>query len=306
MSRPDSGRSLKVSIVTPSFNQGPFIERTLRSILCQSYPRIETIVVDGGSTDQTPEVLARYAPYLDHLIVEKDDGQADALNKGFAIASGDVLAYLNSDDCYADRDAIARAVRVLERDAAIDVVYGPRRYINAAGYCVDWFPHRAFVADALVGCDFIPQECTFWRRAIFERSGSFIDRGYDFALDYELWLRLLAHGARFVAVNDVMALFRTHGSQKTSAVWRSKGIAEIHRLHRRYLGRTLSEAEMAVELRRHLFGARAWQRSIHASGHWAATRFAAVRRKLGLSRPMDQWVYKQTIRPPKPSAPAFV
>jgi glycosyltransferase involved in cell wall biosynthesis len=302
MSQAHTGRRLKVTVVTPSFNQGPFIERTLRSVLCQSYPHIEYIVVDGGSTDQTREILARHAPYLDRLIVEKDDGQADALNKGFAAASGDILAYLNSDDCYADPEAIARVVSRFEQDTEIDVLYGPRWYLNAAGYGVDWFPPRAFVGDDLSQCDFIPQECAFWRRAIFERAGSFIDRSYDFAMDYELWLRLLAHGARFVAMNEYIALFRTHGSQKTSAEWSSKGLAEVHRLQMRYLGQTLSEAEMAGNLRRHLFGAPVSEQSIRAAGHWMAVKFAALRRRLGLSRPMDQWVYEAPI-PARHSSP---
>jgi GT2 family glycosyltransferase len=306
MNRQDNGQTScpVVSVVTPSFNQGPFIEKTVRSVLCQRYPNIEYIVVDGGSTDQTHDVLHKYRDRIDQVMIGCDRGQADALHKGLAAASGTILAYLNSDDCYVHPDVVARMVDHFHRNDRIDVIYGPRLYVNETGHCTDWFPHRPFSAAGLVYCDFIPQECAFWTRRIYEHAGAFIDRDLDFAIDYELWLRMLRHGARFVAIDEPIALFRCHATQKTSAQWQAKGLKEVRRLQIEHHGRSLSETEMAASLRQHLYGCNGWGRAMRERGHWAATKLAALKRKLGWSAPLDGWVDRAELQAPSKSAGA--
>ena len=244
---------MKVSIVTPSFNQGPFLERTLRSVLCQDHRDIEYIVVDGASTDDTSNVLERYRRHLDHVIIEKDRGQADALNKGFRLATGDVLAYLNSDDCYADPGVVSRIVRHFT-DPAVDVVYGCRLYISEAGQFMNVAPHAPFDAATLRRADYIAQECAFWSRRIFERAGPRLDDSFQFALDYELWMRFLAHGARFVAIADEVGLFRCHESQKSIARWHDVGLPEIARLQRAHGVEPSTELEMRRLFEDHMHG----------------------------------------------------
>jgi glycosyltransferase involved in cell wall biosynthesis len=301
MNRPCNGPAAgpTVSIVTPSLNQGKYIERTIRSVLCQDYPAVQYIVVDAVSSDQTTEILQRYRDLIDVLIIEKDGGQADALNKGFARATGEILAYLNADDCYAHPRVLSRVVSCFAGLDTPDVLYGRRTYINEAGQRVDWFPHRPFSRDTLYRCDFIPQECTFWGRAIHEKAGAFIDRDYDFAMDYELWLRFLNHGARFVAVDEPIALFRVSSAQKSLAQWRSRGLAEIARLQQQYLGRSFTEAELAAHLRRHLYGANPIRRCLRAFAHYGAVKLEALRRKLAATAPIDRWVFANQVSLPR-------
>ncbi len=234
----------RVSIITPSYNHREFIERTLLSVLCQDYPNLEYIVVDGASQDGTVEVLERYRPHLGHLIIEPDQGQSDALNKGFALATGEILAYLNSDDCYAGPEVVSAAVAFLDQHPETDLVYGRRHFIDAQGVFQIARPYQPFNRRLLYLADYIPQECTFWRRGIFERAGNHISTEFNFAMDYELWFRFLESGAEFLAVDHLFGLFRWYPNQKSQEQWHEKGLPEIARLHQKYLGRIVLEEDM--------------------------------------------------------------
>jgi glycosyltransferase involved in cell wall biosynthesis len=273
-----------VSVVTPSFNQGKFIERTLRSVLCQDYPHVEYLVVDALSSDATAAVLDRYRDAFDVLIRERDAGLADALHKGFARASGAVLAYLNADDCYAGPDVLARVVEYFDRHADVEVLFGRRVIVDEAGYFVSRWPFVPFDADTLRHVDFIPQECCFWRRSVWERAGAAIDRGLRFAVDYDLWLRFLGCGGRFLAVKDTLGLFREHRGQKSQSHWQTEGWPEVRRLQQRH-GVTVAEEELAVTFDRHVFGTglrRRLRRAWHALGDRRALQTAA-------GQPLDRW-----------------
>jgi glycosyltransferase involved in cell wall biosynthesis len=279
-----------VSVVTPSFNQGRFIERTLRSVLCQDYPAIEYIVVDALSTDETGPILERYRGAIDIVIRERDDGLADALHKGFARARGDILAYLNADDCYIGPDVISRAVASLSRRPRTEMVFGRRVTMDEAGHFVSRWPHFRFDAATLREVDFIPQECAFWRRSLWQRAGSFIDRDLTFAVDYDLWLRFLACDGRFEALNETFGLFREHSDQKSRARWQEDGWPEVQRLHRRQ-GVVISESAVQAKLDRHLFGTgigRHWRRAWHALGDRRARQRAA-------GQPLDAWTLARTV-----------
>ncbi|NJR49735.1 MAG: glycosyltransferase [Leptolyngbyaceae cyanobacterium CSU_1_3] len=244
----------KVSIVTPSYNQGKFIEKTIASVLSQRYLNIEYVVVDGLSTDETGSILERYQELIDTTIIEADQGQTDALNKGFKHCSGDIIAYLNSDDCYANSDVIATVVRYFNQHPNVDVLYGQRHWINEDGCFIRCDPYRPFSEQNFYLSDFIPQEGTFWRRSIFEKSGAYVDTEFEFAMDYELFLRFLKNGAKFLSVQEVLGLFRYYPSQKTTHLWHSKGLPEIAKLHHLYLGRQLEETEMINYNKEHFYG----------------------------------------------------
>jgi glycosyltransferase involved in cell wall biosynthesis len=233
-----------VSIVTPSFNQGRYIERTIRSVLCQSYSNIEYIIVDALSTDQTSSVLKKYERHVSRIIQEKDNGQSDAIDKGFRIANGTILAYLNSDDCYASERVVADVVKKLDEYDDIDLVYGRRYIVDDKGLYLHSYPFRHFNKEELLVADYISQECCFWTKRIYDRAGGRIDQNYQFAMDYELWLRFLEHGAKFLSIDSVFGLFRKHDEQKTEAAWKERGLPEIARLQTQYLGRTVSEKDM--------------------------------------------------------------
>ncbi|HUH98543.1 MAG TPA: glycosyltransferase family 2 protein [Anaerolineales bacterium] len=160
-----------VSIVTPSFNQARYLEATIRSVLSQDYPRLEYIIVDGGSTDGSVDVIRRYAPKLAWWVSEKDHGQTDAINKGFAHAKGEVLAWLNSDDTY-EPNAIAPAVRLLQKHPEAGLVYGNANYINEDGRVIGRFPAaQTDLVRLRRGYVHIPQQAAFFRADLWRAVG---------------------------------------------------------------------------------------------------------------------------------------
>jgi glycosyltransferase involved in cell wall biosynthesis len=244
-----------VSLVIPSLNQGAFLERTLRSVLGQGYPRLQLIVQDGGSSDQTVAVLARYGHALHHWRSAPDDGQAHALNRGFCKAGGEILVYLNADDLLLP-GTLAYVGRYFAEHPEVDVVYGHRVVIDADDREIGRWVLPPHDDAALLWQDFIPQETLFWRRHIWERVGGHFDESFHFALDWDLLLRFHAAGARFVRLPRFLGAFRVHDRHKTSLLLDTVGQAEVERLQRRWHGRALHDAEVAQHvrpyLRRHL------------------------------------------------------
>ena len=284
---------LRVSIVTPSFNQGKFIEKTILSVLCQDYLNLEYLVVDGLSNDETKAILKKYQKYIDVVIIEKDDGQSDALNKGFKLATGDILAYLNSDDCYANPTVISKVVEHFNAAPNVDVIYGCREIVNEEGYFNYCFPYQPFSKELLYLTDYIPQECAFWRKSMFDKAGPFISQDFDFAMDYELWLRFLEFDAQFLAVNEVFGLFRSYSSQKTIAQWEAKGLPEIAKLHQKYLGKTISNQEMQNYDREHAFGVNpTFYPEVGLRHEKLWSYYTALKGQLLCRLPLDDWVFR--------------
>jgi len=200
----------KVSIVTPSFNQARFLPETLRSVREQDYRNIEHIVVDGGSTDGTLDIL-RAAPGI-RWVSEPDRGQVDALNKGFAMATGNILAWLNSDDTM-EPTAVSAAVAALERTGA-DLAYGDLDLIDENGRLIRKFcgiPHDYRIL--LYGINYIGQQATFFRRELLKKAGP-LREDLDNSFDYELWLRMAGHG-RLVHAPEIRAAIRKHADAKS-------------------------------------------------------------------------------------------
>src|ERR1043165_6010016 len=164
-----------VSIVTPSFNQGRFIEEAIRSVLLQGYPDLEYIVIDGGSTDETVDIIRKYEPWLAYWVSERDGGQTNAINKGFERARGVVLAWLNSDDYYLP-GAISEASRQLAAAPRPGMVYAGARAVGEEGkFLWKWRPPRFSFRTALVA-DYIPQPSAFFRTSIFREVGMLDER----------------------------------------------------------------------------------------------------------------------------------
>jgi glycosyltransferase involved in cell wall biosynthesis len=202
-----------VSIVTPSYNQAQYLGGTIQSVLDQDYPNIEYIIVDGGSTDGSVETIRRYSDRLAWWVSEKDHGQTDAINKGFARARGEILAWLNSDDTY-ERNAVREAVSFLRDQPEVGLVYGDANFIDENGLIVGRFPaaqtnyrrlRRGFVH--------IPQQSAFWRADLWRKVGP-LDPSFFFAMDYDLWVRLAAL-APVQYVPHLWASFRLHTEGKT-------------------------------------------------------------------------------------------
>lgn len=210
---PDGSPWPRVSIVTPSFNQGQFIEETIRSVLLQGYPNLEYIIIDGGSNDGSVEIIRKYEPWLAYWISEPDRGQAHAINKGFAHATGDWIAWLNSDDVYCP-GAVQTQVGYLLAHPDVDVVYGDCRYVNQSGEAVRYAYSRPFDFLELLRFTIPYQPTLFMRRSVVTRTG-WLDCSFHHAVDSEYWLRLHSNGARFAYNPRLIAIYRLHSSSKT-------------------------------------------------------------------------------------------
>jgi glycosyltransferase involved in cell wall biosynthesis len=223
-----------VSIVTPSLNQGRYLEETIRSVASQDYPRIEHIVVDGGSSDETLDVLRRHEGV--RWLSEPDRGQADAINKGFRLGAGEILAWLNADDLYLP-GAVGTAVAALAETGA-GLVYGGWRQIDEDGATVREIAARPFdYRELLEVRNMIPQPATFFTRAAYEAVGE-LDPGFQYAMDYELWLRI-GRSFEIRRVAATLAAFRLHPASKTVASY-ERFWSETHRASRRHGGRYFS------------------------------------------------------------------
>ncbi|MBT3321199.1 MAG: glycosyltransferase [Anaerolineae bacterium] len=205
-----------VSIITPSFNQAPFIAATIDSVLAQDYSNLEYIVVDGGSTDGSIEIIKSYADKLACWVSEKDKGQTDAINKGFARANGQILAWLNSDDTY-EPGAISAGVAFLMKNPDVGLVYGDCNFIDENGQKFGKFNAAQTDFKKLQqGYVHIPQQASFWRADLWKEVAP-LDDSFYFAMDYDLWVRL----ARITEVKYLpgrnWANFRLHNDAKSIA-----------------------------------------------------------------------------------------
>jgi len=202
-----------VSIVTPSRNQAAFLEATMQSVLDQDYPRIEYLVIDGASTDGSLEIIHKYQKRLAYWVSEADRGQTEAINKGFAHAKGEILAWLNSDDLYLP-GAISQAVAYLADHPEAGMVYGTADYINEKDQVIGHFPARQTDYRRLRnGYVHIPQQSAFFRASIWKQVGP-LDPSFFFAMDYDLWVRI-ARISRIDFVPETWSLFRLHENAKT-------------------------------------------------------------------------------------------
>ncbi len=236
-------RTPRITIVTPSFRHGAFIERTIESVLDQRYPDLEYFVQDGGSEDGTREILERCGTRLTGWESKPDRGQAHAINLGLARGSGEIMAYLNSDDMLLP-GALAYVADFFIRHPDVDVVYGHRILVDEEDRDIGRWMMPPHSDEVLSWVDYVPQETLFWRRSMWEKVGGRIDESFRFAMDWDLLVRFRDAGARFARLPRFLAAFRVHGQQKTSSGISDIGFAEMNRIRERVLGRVPSAAEV--------------------------------------------------------------
>ena len=264
----------KVSVITPSYNQGRFIERTIQSVLSQQFSgSLEYLVMDGGSRDETVPILRRYGDCI-QWVSEKDNGQGDAVNKGIQRSHGEILGWMNSDDIYYP-GAIEAACDFFAAHPEIDVIYGNANHIDEHDQVLEPYPTEDWDFERFKERCYICQPAIFLRRSIVERVGPLDPRLY-FCMDYEYWIRLALAGARFSRVDRLVAGSRMYATNKTLG-GHVKSHAEINDMLRAALHSR--PRPLALQLR--AFGARRSRRPARRPPaiHHARLRPVALRRR---------------------------
>ncbi|MFH1876126.1 MAG: glycosyltransferase family 2 protein, partial [Candidatus Omnitrophota bacterium] len=240
---PDGSPWPRISIVTPSYNQGKFIEETIRSVLLQGYPDLEYIIIDGGSSDESVAIIKKYAPWLSYWISESDNGQAHAINKGFSRATGTTIGWLNSDDTYLS--GVFRAIAEyfsVHHDR--QVVFGDCHAVDECGNVISvWKGHfsnrrdliRWWKRERVTGPIWILQPSVFFSRDARARTG-FLDESLYYVLDYEFWIRL-SGVYKFFYIEHTLSTYRLHSTSKSVTRDEEKQLAECERVSKRNWGR---------------------------------------------------------------------
>ena len=206
---------MKISIITPSFNQAKYLEQTILSVIGQNYPELEYIIIDGGSKDGSVEIIKKYEKHLAYWVSERDAGQAAALNKGFNKATGDIAGWINSDD-YLAPGCLTEIAAVFKKDETIGIAYGDNQLIDENGkplmlYSVPNISYK----ELLHGIPDIVQPGSFYKKSVLDKAG-LLDESLRYVMDYDLWLRI-GHISRISYIPAVLAFFRVHRFSKTKA-----------------------------------------------------------------------------------------
>jgi ADP-heptose:LPS heptosyltransferase/GT2 family glycosyltransferase len=247
------GRSPRIGIVTPSYNQAAFLERTIQSILGQSYPNLRYVIQDGGSKDGSAELIKQNGDRLYAWESAKDAGQSDAIRKGFAklsteLGPDDIMAWVNSDDLLAP-GSLHFVAQYFEKHPEVDVIYGHRIIVDALDREIGRWVLPIHDPESLRWFDLIPQETLFWRKRVWDRIGG-LDPSFHFALDWDLLLRIQESGVKLHRLPYFLGVFRVHDESKTSALINSKGIEEMSRLRQRMHGASFDHTRLEAELKK--------------------------------------------------------
>ena len=270
-----------VSIITPSYNQAKYLEQTITSVLEQSYPSIEYIVVDGKSKDDSIDIIKKYADKLAYWVSEKDKGQADAINKGFSRATGEIIAWLNSDDYYLP-GAVQAAVKVFEENPDIVLVYGNMLAVNEHGVTFNTMNYRQLTLKDLLCFNIIGQPAVFMRRSALQQTSG-LDATFHFLLDHLLWIQIAKQG-KILHVNQTWAAARYHAEAKNVSKAAEFGREAFRILETIAQDKDLAKALLSVDRRAHASAFRVDARYLLDGGYPA--------------KALQQWFRALFIHPP--------
>ncbi len=236
----------RISVVTPSFNQSEYLEETIRSVLLQGYPDLEYIIIDGGSSDNSVEIIKKYEPWLAFWKSEPDKGQANGVNKGFKVSTGQIMGWLNSDDCLYPESCRRIAEKFLT-DNSCDIVCGFREEVNATTnkrytFRAHFHPDRYTLSRSC----YIHQETVYWKRDVWKKIGG-LDETFHYALDYEYWQRMLNAGYSFKLIPCVIGIFKIHNESKGKCMDDVRD-ENLKRIYRKYVHTEKTEQELRDEI----------------------------------------------------------
>ena len=247
---PDGHSWPRISVVTPSYNQGQFLEETIRSVLLQGYPDLDYIIIDGGSTDGSVEVIKKYEPWLTYWVSEPDRGQSHAINKGWQRACGKILAWLNSDDTY-NPSAIRCAVEALRANPGVGMVYSDMSYIDVSSKVIHRLRSQPYEFHKLLVDNYVTQSTVFVRRGVLDAVG-LLDETLHLIMDQELWLRIGRRNAVSYLPGTVLANLRIYPETNSNRLLVARYTEGLRLLDRVFADQTLPEA--VRQLRRKEYG----------------------------------------------------
>ena len=270
-----------VSIITPSYNQAKYLEQTITSVLDQTYPSIEYIVVDGKSKDGSVDIIKKYADKLAYWVSEKDKGQADAINKGFSRATGEIIAWLNSDDYYLP-ETVQAAVKIFEENPDVVLVYGNMLAVDENSVTFNTMNYRQLTLKDLLCFNIIGQPAVFMRRsALLQTNG--LDATFHFLLDHLLWIQIAKQG-KILHVNQTWAAARYHSEAKNVSKAAEFGREAFRILETIAQDKDLAKALLSVDRRAHASAFRVDARYLLDGGYPA--------------KALKQWLRALFIHPP--------
>lgn len=236
----------KISIVTPSYNQSKFIEKTILSVLNQNYPNMEYIIIDGGSNDGSLEIIKKYEKYLTYWVSEPDHGQSHALNKGFLKATGDIFAYLNSDDIYMP-ESLKLISNYFKNISNVHLIYGHSLTIDSNDQITNLLIAMPFKwKEKIFGVSFIHQPSSFWRKDVYFKVGGFNENNKTF-MDAEFYIRANKLNYKFLNINEILSCFRIHKDSITcSNRFYQNRIFNLDKFTMEFLGRRVNKMEYKI------------------------------------------------------------
>lgn len=207
----------KITVVTPSYNQGKYLEETILSIISQNYPNLEYIIIDGGSTDESVEIIKKYEEHLAYWVSEPDEGQTHAINKGFKKATGDLVAWMNSDDIFFNNALSEISKAYQSTNGNFDVYFGDKGNIDEQGDLIREYLYPPFSGWGIMYTTNmnISNQSAFWKRDLFQKFG-YLNENIQFAMDYEYFLRLYMKSARFYKIYCLIGALRMYDDNKSS------------------------------------------------------------------------------------------